>query len=86
MTFICILFISPLYFMTRGKWGGFFLNAIFYGMAILCVLSMIGIMIAPIFWFLAIGHASFVHRKEMMEKHADLVASKMAEKMKAAGK
>ncbi|MDA2919727.1 hypothetical protein MYX76_09595 [Desulfobacterota bacterium AH_259_B03_O07] len=34
------------------------------------------------FWILAVGHAGWHLRQELMEKHADLVASKMAEKMK----
>jgi len=86
MTYLCILFIPPLYFMTRGKWGGFFLNAVLYGIALICVLSIVGIFVAPFFWLLSAGHAAFAYRKEMMAEHADLIATKMAEKMKAAGK
>jgi hypothetical protein len=82
MTYLCIIFVPPLYFLTRRKWGGFFLNAILYGIACLCVLSCAGIVIAPFFWLLAVGHASFAHRKELMARHAELIATKMAEKMK----
>jgi hypothetical protein len=83
MTYLCILFIPPLYFMTRNKWGPFFLNAVLYGLACLCVLTIVGIVIAPVFWILAVGHAGFHYRREMMVQHADMLATKMAEKMKA---
>jgi len=79
--FLCILFIPPIYFIARKRWGGFILNSILYGIACLCILSMIGIWIAPVFWILAVGHASFTYRKEMAVKHVELLATKMAEKM-----
>jgi len=81
MTYLCIIFIPPVYFITRKKWGGFILNSILYGIACLCVLSMVGIIAAPIFWMVAVGHASFTYRREQLERHADLLATKMAEKM-----
>jgi len=82
MMYLCIIFIPPVYFIARRKWGGFILNAILYGIACLCVLSMVGIMAAPIFWILAVGHAGFTYRKEMMSVHADMIATKLAEKLK----
>lgn len=82
MIYLAIIFISPLYFLVRKKWGGFILNSILYGIACLCILSMIGFWIAPFFWILSVGHASFTYRKEAAERHADLVATKMAEKLR----
>lgn len=82
MTYLCILFIPPVYFLSRKKWGGFCLNSILYGIALLCLISIVGIMVAPVFWFLAVGHASFTFRRESAERHADLMASKMAAKIK----
>jgi hypothetical protein len=82
MIYLCIIFIPPVYFLVRKKWGGFVLNSILYGIACLCVLSIMGIVAAPIFWALAVGHAGFTYRKEMMVQHADLIATKMAEKMR----
>ena len=86
MMYLCIIFVSPLYFLIRKKWGGFVLNSILYGIACLCALSMIGIMVAPVFWILALGHASFTYRREMMAQHADMLATKMAEKMRETSK
>lgn len=80
MVYLCILFLPPVYFLSRKKWGGFCLNAVLYGIAWLCVISIIGIAAAPIFWILSVGHASFTYRREQLERHAELLASKIAEK------
>ena len=82
MMYLCVMFISPVYFLVRKKWGPFILNAILYGIACLCILSVVGIMAAPIFWLLAVGHAGWHLRREMMTQHAELIATKMAEKMR----
>ena len=81
MMYLCIIFVSPVYFLTRQKWGGFALNSILYGLACLCVLSLVGMPIAPVFWLLSVGHAGFTYRKELMAHHAELIATKMAEKL-----
>jgi hypothetical protein len=81
MIYLCLIFIPPVYFITRKKWGGFVLNSVLYGLACLCVLSMVGIMVAPFFWILSVGHASFTYRREMAAQNADMLATKMAEKM-----
>jgi hypothetical protein len=81
MIYLCLIFIPPVYFLTHKKWGGFVLNSILYGIALLCVLTIIGIWVAPFFWILSVGHASFTYRREMAAHHADMLATKMAEKM-----
>ena len=81
MMYFVVLFVSPLYFALRGKWGGFILNAILYLLALLTVFVFgVGV----IFWLLGVGHAMWHLRQEMMEKQADLIATKMADKMKDA--
>lgn len=85
MMYLAIIFIPPVYFLSRNKWGGFFLNSALYGLAWLCVITIVGIVIAPLFWALAVGHAGFSYRKELMAVHADLIATKMAEKLKGQG-
>ncbi len=82
MLYLCVIFIPPIYFMARGKWGAFALNAFLYGIACLCVFTIVLIMIAPLFWILAVGHAGWHLRREMMTKHAELIATKMAEKFR----
>ena len=82
MMYLCIIFLPPVYFIARKKWPGFVLNSILYGTACLCILTLIGIFIAPLFWILAVGHAGFTYRRELVATHADLIATKMAEKLK----
>jgi hypothetical protein len=81
MIYLCLIFVPPAYFLTRKKWGGFVLNSILYGIALLCVLTIIGIWVAPFFWILSVGHACFTYRRETVANHADMLAAKMAEKM-----
>jgi hypothetical protein len=82
MTFLCIFFISPLYFLSRKKWGGFIINSFFYGIACVLVLTMALIFVAPFFWLIAVAHAGWYNRNERTVAHADLLATKMAEKMR----
>ena len=82
MTYLSIIFVSPVYFMMRSQWGAFVLNSILYGMACLFLLSILGAMFAPFFWMLAVGHAGWHLRKEMMVEHAELIATKLAEAMR----
>ena len=82
MTYLCIIFIPPVYFLTRKKWGGFILNSVLYGIACACVLTFVFAFIGVFFWALAVGHASFTYRKEASANHAELIATKMAEKMR----
>lgn len=80
--YFAILFIPPVYFMARGKWGAFTVNSIFYGIAWLLLITLIGAAISPLFWLMSVGHAGWYFRQEMLEKHADMIASKMAAKLK----
>jgi hypothetical protein len=74
--YFIILFLSPLYFLLRKKWGGFVANAILYVLAWLTILIFgLGI----IFWGLAVGHAMWTYRTELMEQGAEIFAKKLAE-------
>ena len=87
MMYLCVIFMPPLYFLARQKWGGFVLNSVLYSLAWLLLITLLAAVISPIFWLLAVGHAGWHLRKEMMVEHAELIATKMVEKMnqKAAG-
>jgi len=75
MMYLIIIFISPLYFLIRKKWGAFILNSILYLLACATLLFGIGF----IFWILAVGHAGWHLRKEGMVEQAELIAKKMVE-------
>lgn len=82
MMYLAVIFISPLYFLIRKKWGGFILNSILY---LLAVLTILVFGLGLIFWALAVGHAGWHLRKEGMVEQAELIAKKMAEQTKARG-
>ena len=75
MMYLTVIFISPVYFLIRKKWGGFVLNSILYLLAICTIIFGVGI----IFWALAVGHAGWHLRKEGMVEQAELIAKKMVE-------
>jgi hypothetical protein len=82
MMLLCVLFIPPLYFLARKKWLGFLINSVFYGMACGLVLTLALIFVAPLFWLIAVFHASYYWRREKRIQDAELLATKMAEKMR----
>lgn len=79
MMYLAVIFISPLYFLIRKKWGGFILNSILYLLAVFTIFFGVGL----IFWALAVGHAGWYLRKEGMVEQAELIAKKMVEANKA---
>ena len=81
MMYLCIIFVPPVYFIARRKWGGFVLNSILYGIACCCLITIALIPVAIPVWALSVGHAGFSYRKELMSVHADMIATKMAEKL-----
>jgi len=79
MMYLVIIFVSPLYFIFRKKWGAFILNAILYLLGWVTI-SIFGTGI--IFWLLGIGHAAWHLRKELMKEQAQMIANEMVAKMK----
>ncbi len=79
MMYLTVIFIPPLYFIVRKKWGAFMLNLILY---ILAWSTVFIFGIGVIFWILAVGHAAWHLRKEIMQEHAQMIAKEMVAKMK----
>lgn len=82
MIYLVAIFISPLYFIIKGRWGAAILNSIFYGTAVLLLLTFVFAIAAPFPWMIAAIHAVWDLRKQMMEEHATIMAKKMAEAMR----
>jgi len=74
--YFIIIFIPPLYFLIRKKWGGFIINLI---LMILAGITIPLFFIGFVFWILAVGHAGWHYRRELIEKHAELIATKIKE-------
>jgi hypothetical protein len=83
MMYLALIFVPPAYFLVRKKWGGLVLNCVFYGIACFFVLTIALCFFAVPFWMISVGHACFTYRREAVERHADLIATKMAEKLAA---
>ena len=81
MTYLCIIFIPPIYFLTRQRWLSFALNCVLYGIGCGFGITLVGIPLAILFWSLSVGHAGFAYRKDLMAIQADMIATKMAEKL-----
>jgi hypothetical protein len=65
--------------LIRKKWGAFLLNAILYLLGWITIwIFGIGL----IFWFLAVGHAVWHLRKELMKEQAQMIATELVAKMK----
>lgn len=79
MMYLIILFIPPLYLATRRKWGALTLNIILYLVALATVM-LFGI--GVFFWALAVGHAGWHYRGELMERQAERIAKKVAGQMR----
>ena len=79
--YLCAIFVPPLYFLLKKRWGAFLINAVLFGIGVATALFIIGI---P-FWLASIFHAALDLRKEFVEHHAQMVADKMVKKMEQKG-
>ena len=79
MMYLVVIFISPLYFLIRGKWLGLLVNGTLY---LLVWLTVWFFGLGMIFWALGVGHAMWEMRKELMTEQAEIIAKKMAEEMR----
>lgn len=73
-----VMFLSPVYFAKRGRWGAFTANAILYLIAIVTLIFGIGV----VFWVLAVMHAAWDYRKELQTAFVNEQAAAMAKAMK----
>jgi hypothetical protein len=78
ITVLTIFFASPLYFVIGGKWVGLIFNSILYLIAVACLISIVGAIVAPFFWIFSVAHGMWNLRREAMEEQASIMAQKMA--------
>lgn len=79
MMYLVIIFVSPLYFLIRGKIGGLILNAILYCLAIAFWVTIVFSWLGVIFWILAVGHAVWHHRRDLMMEHTEMIVTRITE-------
>lgn len=75
------VFCPPAYFGLRGRWIACVVHSLLYLLAVVCILSVIGFLFGVIFWFFGFAHAMWdmrvVMAEQAMQRHAELIASKM---------
>jgi hypothetical protein len=79
ITILGIVFLPPLYFLLRGRWGAFIINAFLCFMALVTLFFGVGMF----FWIAAIFHAGWAYRSEVMEQQAERIAGKVATRMRS---
>jgi hypothetical protein len=78
MKYLVALFVPPLYFALRKQWGACAFNSMLYLLALATLIVGVGVF----FWFVAVAHAMWSLRKELMVEHATIMAKKFAEEMR----
>lgn len=84
MIYIVAIFVPPLYFLIEKRWLGFCVSSFLLVVSFFLACTIIMIPGALILWALCSVSAVWNLRKQVMHEHADVVATKMAEKMREA--
>ena|ERR1041385_9214032 len=81
-TYLVAFFCPPVYFLIRKRWLAAILNGTIYLVACFLLLSLILAVFAPIPWIFCMIHAMWNVRKQLATENAELLAAKMAERMR----
>jgi hypothetical protein len=81
MIYLVAIFIPPLYFLIKKKWLAFIGSIIAFFFAVIFAVMMILLPISFILWGLCSIVAVWDLRKRVMHEHAEVLATKIAEKM-----
>jgi hypothetical protein len=76
--YLIAFLLPPLYFLLRGKWLGFAINLTIWLISIpLLFVFGLGVLV----WLIAVMHAMWHVRRELIEEHATTMAKHLAEQM-----
>ena len=81
MIYLVAIFIPPLYFLIKKRWLGFIISSCLFVLALLLAVTVVLIPVSVILWILCSIVAVWNLRKAVMHEHAEVLATKMAEKM-----
>ena len=84
MIYLIAIFIPPLYFILKKKWLAFIGSMIAFFFAVIFAIMIVLLPLSFILWALCSVIAVWDLRKRLMHEHADVLATKMAEKMREA--
>jgi uncharacterized membrane protein len=84
MIYLVAVFIPPLYFLVKKKWLALFTSVFLFFIALICAMTGILIFVSVILWALCSVVALWDLRKRVVHENAEILAAKMAEKMREA--
>jgi hypothetical protein len=84
MIYLCAIFIPPLYFLIKKRWLGFIVSSCLLVLSLFLAMTVVLIPGALILWALCSTVAVWNLRKALVNESAEVLATKMAEKMREA--
>jgi hypothetical protein len=81
MIYLVAIFVPPLYFLIKKRWLALIGSMIAFFFAVIFAIMMILLPISFILWGICSVVAVWDLRKRIMHENADVLASKIAEKM-----
>jgi len=81
MTYLIAIFCPPLYFLIKKQWVGFCVSTLLLVLCFFMAFTFILIPVVLIIWALCSICAVWNLRRLCMHEHAEVLATKMAEKM-----
>jgi hypothetical protein len=81
MIYLAAIFIPPLYFLIKKKWAAFIVTSLLFILSLFLAMTVVLLPATFVLWFLSAIVAVWDLRKSVMNEHAELLATKMAEKM-----
>ena len=84
MIYLVAIFIPPLYFLIKERWLGFIVSSFLLVLSVLLAMTWILIPVSLILWALCSVVAVWDLRKRLVHENAEILATKMAEKMREA--
>jgi hypothetical protein len=84
MIYLCAIFLPPLYFLLKKRWLGFVVSSFLFVLSFFLAMTMVLLPVALILWALCAIVAVWNLRKQLVRENAEVLATKMAEKMRQA--
>jgi hypothetical protein len=81
MIYIAAILLPPLYFLLKKKWAAFVISSFLFVLSLFFAMTVVLIPVSLILWGLCAVVAVWNLRKSLMHEHAEVLATKMAEKM-----
>ncbi|HLX70116.1 MAG TPA: hypothetical protein VKV04_10870 [Verrucomicrobiae bacterium] len=84
MIYLVAIFIPPLYFLIKKKWLGFVVSSLLLVLSFFLAMTVVLLPVALILWALCSAVAVWNLRKQLVHESAEVLATKMADKMRQA--